>query len=218
MRNPYYDNPMNENPRMTDEKAPPEGPPSRPPAGATPPATAEGTPPETALESPVPPTAESQATSTDWESRFKYLLADFENYRKRAERDRESVRFRAEADVLRNLLPIQDSFERARDFVRKAPHSDPVRKGMELLAHEWDAFLKREGIQPVAHVGSRFDPDEHEVMGEAPPPPGSPPGHGARGGPAGLPVPRGSAAPGEGAGRSHPARTRLRACGRVEPS
>ncbi|HEV2166295.1 MAG TPA: nucleotide exchange factor GrpE [Thermoplasmata archaeon] len=161
---------------MPDEKTPSEEPTAGAPPRGNPPAPGEGSPKLAAPELSQPPEAEPAPPVTDWESRFKYLLADFENFRKRAERERESVRFRAEADVLRNFLPIQDSFERAREFVRKAPHADPVRKGMELLAREWDGFLKREGIEPVAHVGGRFNPDEHEVMGEAPPPTGQSPG------------------------------------------
>lgn len=159
---------MNGAATMTEEKAP-----SAPPVAAAP---AAGEPEAPAAKSenrapPIPPEA-GEPSSPEWESRFKYLLADFENYRRRAERDRESVRRRAEADVLRNLLPIQDSFERAQEFVRTAPPSDPIRKGMELLAREWDGFLAREGIQPVARVGNRFDAEEHEVVGESAPTPG----------------------------------------------
>ncbi len=123
----------------------------------------EGSPAASPATPPDPSTL-----AVEWESRFKYLFADFENYRKRTERERDSIRRRAEADVLRNLLPIQDAFERAREFIRHAPRSDPVRKGFDLLGHEWDAFLKREGIEPVAKPGNRFDPDENEVVGEGP--------------------------------------------------
>jgi molecular chaperone GrpE len=155
---------------MTEEKTPSAGPSVDPPTEA-PPEKNPGAP-----EPEAPAATGTESTVAEWESRFKYLLADFENYRKRSDRDRESVRLRAEADVLRNLLPIQDSFERAREFVRHAPHADPVRKGMELLAHEWDEFWKREGIEPVARVGTRFTADEHEVVGEAASTPGHPPG------------------------------------------
>jgi molecular chaperone GrpE len=167
-RKSYYDGSMDGVPRMTEEKPPSADPPI--PAVVDTPAESAG-PPET----PAPPVA-GEPSGSDWETRFRYLLADFENYRKRAERDRDSVRLRAEADVLRTLLPIQDSFDRAREFVRGAPHSDPVRTGMELLGREWDGFLKRAGIEPVAQVGSRFSADEHEVVGQAEPGSGHAPG------------------------------------------
>jgi molecular chaperone GrpE len=127
-------------------------------------------------EAPAPAPVPEETTPPDWESRFKYVLADFENYRKRSERDREAIRRRAEGDILRTFLPIHDSFERAREFLNDVPATDPVRRGIELLAREWETFLKREGIAPVAEVGRPFDSDEQEVVGETAPSPGHAPG------------------------------------------
>ncbi|MCI4357772.1 MAG: nucleotide exchange factor GrpE [Thermoplasmata archaeon] len=157
---------------MTEEKRAPVEPPADPPLPA---AVDPSTPSPAAAGTPTPPAA-GEASASDWETRFRYLFADFENYRKRAERDRESVRLRAEGEVLRKLLPIQDSFDRAREFVRGAPPADPIRKGLELLGREWDGFLRQEGIEPVARVGVRFNADEHEVVGEAEPGSRHPPG------------------------------------------
>ncbi len=154
--------------------------PEEKPAAAEPPAGAGAAPepakPTEQSATPAPSSPPEESTPPDWESRFKYVLADFENYRKRSERDRESIRRRAEADILRTFLPIHDSFERAREFLHDVPATDPVRRGIELLAREWDTFLKREGIAPVAEVGHPFDSDEHEVVGDAAPSPGHSPG------------------------------------------
>jgi molecular chaperone GrpE len=136
--------------------APTEVPPP-PPSAPAPPASPAGAPP-----------ASSPPEEPDWENRFKYLLADFENYRRRSDRDREAIRQRERAEVLRGLLPIHEALDRARHSVAKAPKGDPVRKGLELVAKEFDAFLERNGVVAVASVGRPFDAAEHEAMIEAP--------------------------------------------------
>jgi molecular chaperone GrpE len=134
---------------------------------------AAGPAPSQEIGPAVPPPAEPQP---DWETRFKYLLADFENYRRRSDREREAIRTRERAEVLRSLLPIHEALDRARHSIGKGPKNDPVRKGMELVVRELDAFLDRNGVQPVAAVGRPFDAAEHEAVLEAPPTAKSPDG------------------------------------------
>ncbi len=102
----------------------------------------------------------------DWETRFKYLLADFENFRRRAERERESVTRQARGALLRDLLPITEAFQAALSARSHLSPSDPLRKGMELLEREWLKFLKHQGVEAVAEVGQPFRADEAEAVGE----------------------------------------------------
>jgi molecular chaperone GrpE len=102
----------------------------------------------------------------DWATRYKYLFADFENFRRRSERDRDGITRQARGGMLRELLPILEAFRAARDAVGKLPADDPVRRGMELLDREWTTFLKHEGVEPVAKVGVPFRADEAEAVGE----------------------------------------------------
>ncbi len=156
---------------MTEETPPagkPESPPPVPPAEA-----------KDAGSTPIPPPPAPPAEPTapvDWETRFKYLYADFENFRRRTAKEREQLRSSGEAEVLSNLLPILEGFEKARQFVRDAPVTDPVRKGMELLAQEWDAFLNREGLRPIARITGRINSEDFDIVAEAFGPPGHPPG------------------------------------------
>jgi molecular chaperone GrpE len=120
--------------------------------------------PPAPLSAPEPP--------EDWATRYKYLFADFENFRRRAERDRESISRQARAGMVRELLPIIEAFRSARDAVARLPSDDPVRRGMDLLDREWTTFLKHEGVEPVARAGAPFRPDEAEAVGEAPAPHG----------------------------------------------
>jgi molecular chaperone GrpE len=126
-------------------------------------------PPPTA---PAPPSEPAE----DWETRFKYLLADFENFRRRASKDRETATRQARAALVRELLPLLEAFRAATGSVAHLPASDPLRRGFELLGREWEAFLKREGVEPVAEVGRPFLADEAEAVGEAPADPTAPDG------------------------------------------
>ena len=114
------------------------------------------------------PAEPAPAPSEDWSTRYKYLLADFENFRRRVERDRESISRQARAGMLRELLPIIEAFRVARDSLAHLPLTDPTRKGLGLLDHEWTTFLKHEGVEPIATVGQPFRAEEAEAVGEAP--------------------------------------------------
>ena len=132
-------------------------------------------------ETPVPPPAPTGAEAPaapfeDWSTRYKYLLADFENYRRRTERERESISRAARGALIRELLPILEAFHSAQHAVQKLPADDPVRHGLELLDRAWMTFLKHEGVTPVAEVGQPFRSEEAEAVGEARSQPGVPEG------------------------------------------
>jgi molecular chaperone GrpE len=135
---------------MTDEAS------DLPPKPAGPSVTAAETPAAAATAEPA----------EDWATRYKYLLADFENSRRRAERERETTTRQVRAGMLRELLPILEGFRTARDALAHLPASDPVRKGLEILDREWMTFLKHEGVEPVASVGRPFRAEEAEAVGE----------------------------------------------------
>ena len=114
------------------------------------------------------PTEAAPAPAEDWSTRYKYLLADFDNFRRRVDRDRESISRQARAGLVRELLPIIEAFRVARESFARLPPSDPMRKGLDLLDHEWSKFLKHEGVEPVAEVGRPFRAEEAEAVGESP--------------------------------------------------
>jgi molecular chaperone GrpE len=128
--------------------------------------------PPTEGEAAAKPAAETPSktpeVTEDWATRYKYLLADFDNFRRRVERDRESISRQARAALVRELLPIIEAFRGAREAFAHLPPSDPTRKGLEILEHEWTKFLKHEGVEPVAVVGRPFHAEEAEAVGETP--------------------------------------------------
>jgi molecular chaperone GrpE len=105
----------------------------------------------------------------EWETRFTYLYSDFENFRRRTERERETLRIRSEAEVLREVLPIVEAAEKAVEAVQELPRRDPVRRGVELLQQTIASFLETHGVHPVATAGQPFRAEEHEAVAEAPP-------------------------------------------------
>jgi molecular chaperone GrpE len=95
--------------------------------------------------------------------------ADFDNYRKRVERDRVDTHNRIVADVARKLLPVLDNLTRALDAERtiEAEESKEFRHflhGVELINKQLTDVLDSFGIQPIAAVGERFDPHVHEAV------------------------------------------------------
>jgi molecular chaperone GrpE len=87
--------------------------------------------------------------------------ADFENYRKRVERDRGSAAVEAEAAVLKQLLGTVDNLERALGAQDGGPG---LREGVVLTHHELIALLQSLGVETLDPLGRRFDPGEHQAI------------------------------------------------------
>jgi len=95
--------------------------------------------------------------------------ADFENYRKRIERDRGEAHNRVVAEAARKLLPVVDNLTRALDAERSLEASESKEfkhflHGVELISKQLNEVLESFGVQPIAAVGERFDPHIHEAV------------------------------------------------------
>jgi molecular chaperone GrpE len=95
--------------------------------------------------------------------------ADFENYRKRMERERGETYNRVVLDLVRKLLPVVDNLGRALDAERslEAKESKEFRHflhGVELIGKQLNELLESFGVEPIAAVGERFDPHIHEAV------------------------------------------------------
>lgn len=89
-------------------------------------------------------------------------LAEFDNFRKRVEREREDVRLAGTEEIIRDLLPVLDNFERALQHAED--DSGAFLQGVEMIAKQlWDT-LERRGVQEVNPVGQPFDPELHEAV------------------------------------------------------
>ncbi|HXG92160.1 MAG TPA: nucleotide exchange factor GrpE [Blastocatellia bacterium] len=91
--------------------------------------------------------------------------AEFENYRKRVERERGETYQRARAEVLLELLPIVDNFERALSSIERSEgDAASLKHGVELIHKQFNDALLKFGLEPVEAVGQSFDPHLHEAV------------------------------------------------------
>jgi len=88
-------------------------------------------------------------------------LADFDNYRRRTERERTMAARSGKREVLLPLLEVLDGFEQA---LQVADTSPSVAEGMQMIYRKLLALLEKEGITPIASVGEIFDPELHEAI------------------------------------------------------
>ncbi|SFS19764.1 nucleotide exchange factor GrpE [Yoonia litorea] len=107
----------------------------------------------------------------DFRDKFMRALADAENTRKRAERDRREAENYGGSRLARDLLPVYDNLNRAlaaaKESDEKAPES--LMEGIELTMRELINVFKKHGIEPIQpEVGDKFNPQMHEAMFEAP--------------------------------------------------
>jgi molecular chaperone GrpE len=101
----------------------------------------------------------------DLHERWMRSAAEFENYRRRTERERRELSEAAAADLIRDLLPVVDDFERALSSADAASGAGPeFRRGVELIHKQLLEALRKRGAQPFDSVGQPFDPSWHEAV------------------------------------------------------
>jgi molecular chaperone GrpE len=101
------------------------------------------------------------AEKAELEDRFRRAAAEFDNARRRAERDRSEFLQFATADLVRNLLPVLDDFERA---LKTETADKEYVKGIEMIYARFYDALKRLGLEPIDTQGKQFDPNQHEAV------------------------------------------------------
>jgi molecular chaperone GrpE len=105
--------------------------------------------------------AELQSELADLRDRSIRTLADFENYRRRSERERDDLKRFAQGDVLRDLLPVVDNLQRA---LAAGGTVDDLKLGVELTLRQFTDLLKQRGVVEVPALGAPFDPALHEAV------------------------------------------------------
>ena len=106
--------------------------------------------------------AAAEAKAEEHLNDLKRLAAEFENYRKRAARDQESVVRRANERLVKELLPVLDDLERALEAAETHEEAK-LEEGVRLVHRSLAAALEREGLEPIATDG-KFDPHVHEAL------------------------------------------------------
>jgi molecular chaperone GrpE len=117
---------------------------------------AAGTPPPDDL-------ADARRERDEYYDRLLRKTAEFDNYRKRVERERREMAQAVAGDVLESLLPVVDDFERALQAEIGADAA-AYRKGVELIYRQLQDLLARRGVTPIEAVGRPFDPRFHQAI------------------------------------------------------
>jgi molecular chaperone GrpE len=97
----------------------------------------------------------------DLRDRSIRTLADFDNYRKRAERERQEMRRYALLEPMRELVEVVDNLERA---AAAAGSADDLKQGVDMILRQLGDFLRRHGVVPIEAEGQPFDPAFHEAV------------------------------------------------------
>jgi molecular chaperone GrpE len=107
--------------------------------------------------------ADLQRERDDFKDRWLRKGAEFDNYRKRIERERREQADQAVVDLLQDLLLVVDDFDRA--LTAEAPDSDSgYRKGVELIHAKLHDLLRKQGLKPIDALGADFDPNVHQAV------------------------------------------------------
>jgi len=125
---------------------------------------------EPEFTSPADPESPDDALRRERDELYDRLLratAEFDNYRKRTERERREQAEFAAADLIRDLLPLLDDLHRALAAVQTAEAGGPpdtFLDGIELIRRQFLDVLRRRGVEAIDAVGQDFDPEWHEAV------------------------------------------------------
>ena len=91
-------------------------------------------------------------------------VAEFDNYKKRTERDFYDRVQNANEKLIAELLPIMDDLKRALDHARQSKDAGGLLEGTELIEKKLKGTLEKQGLQPINAIGEEFDPDQHDAL------------------------------------------------------
>ena len=100
----------------------------------------------------------------DLTDKLKRQMAEFDNYRKRTEREKAAMYEIGAKDVIEKILPVVDNFERGLQAVSEEQKSDPFVDGMDKIYKHMMTTLEGMGVKPIEAVGQEFNPDLHNAV------------------------------------------------------
>jgi len=106
----------------------------------------------------------------EFQNKYIRLSADFDNYRKRTLKEKVDLIKSANAEILLNLLPIMDDFERALKSMEDTKGCKEIKDGIDLIYNKFSEFLKSSGVIEIDAMYKKFDTDIHEAVTKIPAP------------------------------------------------
>lgn len=101
---------------------------------------------------------------------YLFLMAEFDNFRKRTLREKSEIIKNAGENVLKGILPIMDDFERGLKAAETSEDSASMKEGMTLIYHKLQKFLSQNGVKEIDPADDTFDTEKHEAISVVPVP------------------------------------------------
>lgn len=111
-----------------------------------------------------------QLENKELNDKFLRLFAEFDNYKKRTQKERVDLLQTAGKDIIVSLLPVLDDFERALKATETATDVESVREGVVLIQNKLNGILSAKGLKPIESIHQAFDTDFHEAITNVPAP------------------------------------------------
>ena len=106
--------------------------------------------------------AELESVLAEWQDKYLRLQAEFDNYRKRTAKEKESLYTDAKIDTVKALLGVYDNLERG--LAQYGDEESPHRKGLEMVFNQFKESLKKLGVETMDAAGKPFDPEKHNAV------------------------------------------------------
>jgi molecular chaperone GrpE len=111
-----------------------------------------------------------KAEASEWQNKYLRLYAEFDNFKRRTSKERIELLQIAGKDVIVDLLPVLDDFERAQKSIETASDIEAVKEGVKLVHHKLKNLLNSKGLKEMTSIGAEFDADVHEGITNIPAP------------------------------------------------
>lgn len=126
--------------------------------------------PEVKAEQPVDELTKMTNSYNEVNDKFLRLYAEFDNFKKRTAKERIDLFKTAGEDILKDMLPVMDDFERALKSMNETSDVKSVKEGVELIYNKFKNIMNQKGVQPLVSMGQTFDADIHEAITNIPAP------------------------------------------------
>ncbi|BAC92135.1 nucleotide exchange factor GrpE [Gloeobacter violaceus] len=154
---------MAENERTTENFQPQD--PSYAEAATTEASAAEATGFIARIDQLAAENSDLQKKLADYEQKYTRLMADFDNFRKRTQREKDELAYFVSAKLLKDILPVFDNFDRARAFAQPDnEREEKLHNSYQQVYRQFLSVLEKMGVTAMEAIGQPFDPAQHEAI------------------------------------------------------
>ena len=123
---------------------------------------------EVTVESLQQQLVDAQAALEKEKKEYMFLMAEFDNFRKRTGREKVEIIKNANESAMKGLLPIVDDMERGIEANKTSDNAEAIKEGLELIYNKLVKYLESNGVKPIESTGTSFDPDLHNAIAMVP--------------------------------------------------